>query len=66
MRFFIGALALTVICAIFGAPALIVLGRAPLSASDRQDLSAIKKDRGKLSHIEKQLGTTVRVKSDVN
>jgi hypothetical protein len=45
---------------------LIVLGRAPLSASDRQDLSAIKKDRGKLSHVEKQLGTTVRVKSDVN
>jgi hypothetical protein len=66
MRFFIGALALTVICALFGAPALIVLGRSPLSASDRQDLSAIKKDRGRLSHIEKQLGTSVHVKTAVN
>jgi hypothetical protein len=66
MRFFIGAVALTVICALFGAPALIVLGRSPLTASDRQDLSAIKKDRGKLSHIEKQLGTPDRVNTAVN
>ena len=66
MRFFIGALALTVICALFAAPALIVLGRAPLSASGRQDLSAIKKDRGKLSHIEKQLGATVQPKTAIN
>jgi hypothetical protein len=66
MRFFIGALSLTVICPLFGAPALTVLGRAPLSASDRQDLSIIKKDRGKLSHIEKRLGTTVRMKTAVN
>ena len=53
MRFFIGALALTVICALFGAPALFVLGRSGLTAADRQNLSTIKKDRGKLSHIEK-------------
>ena len=66
MRFLIGALALTVICALFAAPALVVLGRSPLSASDRQDLSTIKKDRGKLSHIEKQLGTTVQMKTVVN
>ena len=55
MKFFIGALALTVICALLGTPAVLVLGRAPLSASDRQDLSTIKRDRGKLSHIEGQL-----------
>jgi hypothetical protein len=45
---------------------LLVLGRSPLTASDRQDLSTIKKDRGKLSHIEKQLGTPVQVKTAVN
>jgi hypothetical protein len=66
MRFFIAALALTVICALFGAPALVVLGRSPLTASDRQALSAIKKDRGKLSHIEKQLGKPVQVNTAVN
>ena len=60
MRFFIGALALTVICAIAGAPALFVLGRSGLTAADRQNLSTIKKDRGKLSHIEKQLGPGVK------
>ena len=56
MRFFIGALALTVICALAGAPAVFVLGRSALTAADRQALSAAKKDRGKLSHIEKHLG----------
>lgn len=57
MRFLIGALALTVICALAGAPAIFVLGRSALTAADRQNLSAIKKNRGKLSHIEKQLNT---------
>ena len=55
MKFFIGALALTVICALLGTPAVLVLGRSPLSASDWQALSTIKKERGKLPHIEGQL-----------
>jgi hypothetical protein len=56
MRVFIGALALTVICVLAGAPAVFVLGRSALTAADRQSLSAVKKDRGKLSHIERHLG----------
>jgi hypothetical protein len=66
MRFFIGALALTVICAIFGTPAVLLLGLTPLTASDRQNLSVIKKDRGKLSHIEKHLAKPKAAKVEVN
>jgi hypothetical protein len=54
MKFFIGALALTVICAIFVMPAVLLLGWSSLTAAHRQSLGVIAKDRGKLSHIERQ------------
>jgi hypothetical protein len=66
MKFFIGALALTVICAIFGASAVLVLGWSPLTAGNRQDFSIIKKDRGKLSYIERQLLKPKQAKVEVN
>jgi hypothetical protein len=44
MRFFIGALALAVICVIFGAPTALLLGWTPLTASGRQIVSASVKD----------------------
>jgi hypothetical protein len=65
MKFLIGALALTVICAIFVAPAVLLFG-GPLTASDRQNLNVIKKDRGKLSHIEKHLTKAKAAKVEVN
>ena len=43
MRFFIGALALLVICAIFASPAVLLLGWSPLTASDRQIVGTIAK-----------------------
>lgn len=46
MRFFIGALALAVICVLFGSPAAFVLGWSPLSAGDRQKASSSGKDGG--------------------
>ena len=36
MRFFIGALALAVICVLFGLPAAVVLGWIPITASERK------------------------------
>jgi hypothetical protein len=57
MKFFIGALALTVIGAIFVMPIVLLLGWSSLTAAHRQSLGAIPKDRGKLSHIERQLTT---------
>lgn len=44
MRFFIGALALLVICAIFGSPAVLLLGWSPLTAGDLQKISKSVKD----------------------
>jgi hypothetical protein len=41
MRFFVGALALAVICVLFGSPAAFVLGWSPLSAGDRQKASSV-------------------------
>ncbi|HSD92134.1 MAG TPA: hypothetical protein VLB11_03820 [Methyloceanibacter sp.] len=55
MKFIIGVLALAVIGAIFVAPVVLLLGWYPLTATDRQKLGAVVKDRGKLSHIERQL-----------
>jgi hypothetical protein len=56
MKFLIGAVALAVVGAIFVAPVVLVLGLYPLTASDRQKLGAVLKDRGKLSsHIEREL-----------
>lgn len=40
MRFFIGALALAVICAVFGSPAVLLMGWRPLTVSDRQIISS--------------------------
>jgi hypothetical protein len=45
MRFFIGALALAVICVIFGSPAAFVLGWVSLSAGDRHTTGKSTKDR---------------------
>jgi len=36
MRFLVGAVAVIVICALFGAPAALLLGWSPLTASNRQ------------------------------
>jgi hypothetical protein len=55
MKLFIGALALTVIGAIFVMPVELLLGWSSLTAAHRQSLGAITKNRGKLSHIERQL-----------
>jgi hypothetical protein len=55
MKFLIAAVALVVVGAIFVAPVVLLLGLYPLTASDRQKLGAVLKDRGKLSHIERQL-----------
>lgn len=66
MKFFIGAVALTVIGAIFVMPVVLLLGLYPLTASDRQSLGAIKKDRGKLSHIEKGLSRPADATRAVN
>jgi hypothetical protein len=41
MRFFVGALALAVICVLFGSPAAFVLGWSPLSAGNRQKASSV-------------------------
>jgi hypothetical protein len=41
MRFFVGALALAVICVLFGSPAAFVIGWSPLSAGDRQKASSV-------------------------
>lgn len=63
MKFFIGVLALTVIGAIFVMPVVLLLGLHPLTASDRQSLG---KDRGKLSHIERELARPARAATAVN
>ncbi|HYJ58065.1 MAG TPA: hypothetical protein VEW64_01770 [Methyloceanibacter sp.] len=63
MKFFIGVLALTVIGAIFVMPVVLLLGLHPLTASDRQSLE---KDRGKLSHIERELARPARAATAVN
>jgi hypothetical protein len=46
MRFFTGALALAVICVLFGSPVAFVLGWSPLSAGDRQKASSTGKAGG--------------------
>jgi hypothetical protein len=66
MKFLIGVLALTVIGAIFVMPVVLLLGLHPLTASDRQSLGAIGKDRGKLSHIERELARPARAATAVN
>jgi hypothetical protein len=45
MRFFIGALALAVICVLFGLPVAVAMGWVPINASHRQIASASVKDR---------------------
>jgi hypothetical protein len=44
MKWFIGALALAVICVMFGAPTASLLGWTPLTASGPQIVSASVKD----------------------
>ncbi|HEX2446907.1 MAG TPA: hypothetical protein VHK26_01810 [Methyloceanibacter sp.] len=44
MRFFIGALALAVICVLLGTPAAFVLGWVPQSAPNRQTAKTDAKD----------------------
>jgi hypothetical protein len=49
MRFFTGALALAVICVLFGSPVAFVLGWSPLRAGDRQKASSSGKDSGAIA-----------------
>jgi NhaP-type Na+/H+ and K+/H+ antiporter len=44
LRFFIGALALAVICVLFGLPVAVVLGWVPVTATERKMASS--SDRG--------------------
>ncbi len=45
MRFFIGALALAVICVLFGLPVAVVLGWVPITATERQVASSSDKSK---------------------
>ncbi|MGA9605103.1 MAG: hypothetical protein WBQ82_13410 [Methyloceanibacter sp.] len=44
MRFFIGALALAVICVLFGLPVAVVLGWVPITATERKMASSSDRD----------------------
>ncbi|MGH6750178.1 MAG: hypothetical protein ACRECI_12790 [Methyloceanibacter sp.] len=44
MRFFIGALALAVICILFGLPVAVVLGWVPITATERKMASSSDRD----------------------
>jgi hypothetical protein len=46
MRFFVGALALSVICVLVGGPAALLVGWRPSPVGDRQMIGKSVKDRG--------------------
>lgn len=63
MRFIVGALALLVICVTFGSPALLLMGRSPLSATNRQIVKTTAKDApAPASNASGETAVTIRPK----